>query len=73
MIVEKTNYATDFLTNKYNNCFYIIHQSLELTSLSESIVRLDIAGAARDLQRANYVLKVGLDSSRHVKNYTNKP
>ncbi|GFS25290.1 F box only protein 32 [Elysia marginata] len=33
-------------------------ENLELTCLSESLVRLDIAGAARDLQRANYVIKL---------------
>lgn len=33
-------------------------ENLELTSLSESMVRLDIAGAARDLQRSNYVIKL---------------
>ncbi|RUS78316.1 hypothetical protein EGW08_013920 [Elysia chlorotica] len=33
-------------------------ENLELTSLSETMVRLDIAGAARDLQRANYVIKL---------------
>ncbi|XP_059155272.1 F-box only protein 32-like [Physella acuta] len=33
-------------------------EKLELTSLSEALVRLDMTGAARDINRANYVAKL---------------
>lgn len=33
-------------------------EKLELTSLSEALVRLDMTGAARDISRANYVTKL---------------
>ena len=39
-------------------------QKNEMTSFSEAIIRLDMNGSVRDINRANYMTKVWPDRSR---------
>lgn len=41
-------------------CVFYLSQRKELVSLSEALLRLDMAGAVKDIRRANFVCKASV-------------
>ena len=50
-----------------HNIDYFLFQKKEFTSFSDAVVRLDMTGAVKDINRANYVAKVDLNKKYYLK------